>query len=192
MRILFVNERCGYAGGIEQNVADTSVGLRARGHQCYLVYGVVTGQGDIEAYKQFFDGCFQCAELGSDKSRDSFETVISQVQPDIVYLHKFRGIQPFEHVLKGIPTVRVIHDHDLCCPTGLKYYRLSGRICTVRAGWRCWLDGGFFARDMHSPVGFSFSSIGSKIQEMRRNMLLDMFIVDSHFMREELTGNGFP
>ena len=192
VKILFVNERCGYAGGIEQNVADTSTGLRARGHQCFLVYGATTGQGDIEGYKQFFDGCFQCSDLGSDKSQDSFETIVKRVNPGVIYLHKFREVRPFEQVLSGAKTIRVVHDHDLCCPTGLKYFRLSGRICTVKAGWRCWLDGGFLARDMHAPLGFKFSGIGSKLQEMRRNMLLDMLVVDSRFMREELIDNGFP
>ena len=44
MRILFVNEKCGYFGGIEQNVADTAAGLRERGHQCFLAFQEETGR----------------------------------------------------------------------------------------------------------------------------------------------------
>ncbi len=192
MKILFVNERYGYLGGVEQNVVDTSEGLRARGHACTLAYGTVTDRGDVDRYETFFDGCFRCAEIGSDPAAYSFETILDRVAPDGVYLHKFAELRPLERHLSNVRAVRVVHDHDLCCPSGLKYYRFNGRICRHRADWRCWADGGFLARSSGSRIGFALSSIGRKLKEMRRNRLLDALIVDSHFMREELLQSGFP
>ncbi len=118
MNILFVNETCGYFGGVEQNVADAAVGLRARGHTCYLAYGTVT-ERDVDTYQGLFDGCFPCSELNPalpTQPAYAFETVLHQITPDVVYVHKAPTIQFCVHRLPGVRTVRMVHDHDLCCP----------------------------------------------------------------------------
>ena len=48
MRILFVNERCGWFGGVEQTVADTAQSLRERGHECHLAFGTGRNPSDRE------------------------------------------------------------------------------------------------------------------------------------------------
>ena len=103
MRILFVNERYGYFGGIEQNVADTAGGLRARGHQCFLAYGTETDRGDVEGYGDIFDGAYKCSDLGPDPSAKSFEEIVAAASPDVAYLHKFAALAPLEKGTRGNP-----------------------------------------------------------------------------------------
>ena len=64
MKVLFVNEKCGYFGGVELNVAQVAEALRARGHQCFLAYGSETDR-DAGGYAGLFDGSFGCVELGA-------------------------------------------------------------------------------------------------------------------------------
>lgn len=197
MKILFVNEKCGYMGGVEQNVADSAAGLRARGHECYLAYGITTGQ-EVEKYQDLFGGpsnCFASSELGfasTDQGETSFEAILNRVGPEVIYFHKAERLPSCEHLLSQVHTVRMVHDHDLCCPRRHKYYAISSKVCEHRADWRCWLDLAFVARSGSSPLGITLVSIRRVIKEMKRNYVLDRLLVGSHFMREELLQNGFP
>lgn len=192
MVILFANERCGYFGGVEQNVAETAAGLRARGHGCHLAYGTQAGQ-DPEGYGALFERCFRCSALAPEPSGGTgpdFEEILEQVMPDLVYFHKVPRLPPFGGGLARVRTVRMVHDHDLCCPRRHKYLIVSGRACSYRAGWRCWMDGAFLERKRGGGLGMV--SIGERIGEMRRNHRLDALLVGSQFMQEELLQNGFP
>jgi glycosyltransferase involved in cell wall biosynthesis len=194
VNILFVNETCGYFGGVEQNIADTVSGLSARGHVCHLAYGT-TSQRDPEEYRSLFQGVFMCSEAGASRETGialSISQIVEQMGPDVVYLHKVPGIAPYLNLM-GVPrVVRMVHDHDLCCPRRHKYFIHNGRICHYPMGLRCWLDGAFIARNPASTTGFAFVNIHRKHEEMRRNYGLDALLVGSRFMREELLQNGFP
>ncbi len=211
MKILFVNEKCGYFGGVEQNVAESAAQLRTRGHKCYLAYG--SEERNVDEYQALFDDSFPCLELGftlpepeynsgsnvDHKSREnigrerySIEFIVDHLSPDVIYFHKVPTIEPFQRFMSQLRTVRMVHDHDLCCPRKHKYFALSGRVCHHRAGWRCWADGAFLARNHSSRIGVSLSSIFGKIKEMRRNFNLGTLLVASRFMKDELLMNGFP
>jgi glycosyltransferase involved in cell wall biosynthesis len=90
-----------------------------------------------------------------------------------------------------VRTIRMVHDHDLCCPRRHKYYAWNGRICRHEAGWRCYLDLAFVGRSV-GPAKIALVSIGDKMREMRRNQQLALLLVGSIAMREELIQNGFP
>lgn len=186
MRILFVNEKLGWFGGVEQNVADTVAGLRERGHECHLAWGERT-QRDPDRYAALFDSAFQSKAFGIDG--EPLRDAIRRLAPDCVYVHKIARL-PDECQSQERPrTVRMVHDHDLCCPRKHKYFAHNTRICRQPAGWRCWLDGAFLDR---GPNGLRWRSLGAHRTEMQRNVGLDALLVGSRFMREELETNGFP
>ena len=180
MRILFVNEKCGYFGGVEQSVADTAAGLRERGHQCFLAFDQVTGR-QVPEYQAKFE---QCVPI------QPFEESVSRVKPDAIFIHK-ADVRALGSLPAGVRTVRMVHDHDLCCPRRHKYYAWNGRICRHKADWRCYLDLAFLARGAGSQK-VAFVSINDKMLEMRRNQQLELLLVGSTAMREELIQNGFP
>lgn len=194
MKILFVNEKCGYYGGVEQNIADTAAGMRdIKGHACYLLYGTATEAGEKE-YRQLFEKCIKIdtIDLKSDRQLQAIQNIVFDINPDVLYVHKIPSVRILSGLIESIHSVRMVHDHDLCCPRKHKYFAYSGRICTYKAGLRCWFDGAFLERDESSRLGASYSSIGAKMEEMRRNYKISRLLVGSTFMKNELIMNGFP
>ena len=191
MKVLFANDKGGYFAGVEQVIVNTAHGLKDRGHSCYLAYG--EPERDMAEYSQAFEKVFCCRDLGPAGGDIEFEQALKQVGPDAVYFHKLARLpQMLSAWPKGVRTVRMVHDHDLYCPTGYKYYRKSGRVCHRRAGWRCWADLAFLEKDPDSALGLSWVSITDKIGEMRRSHRLDAILGVSSFIRDGLIQNGFP
>lgn len=179
MRILFVNEKCGYFGGIEQNVADTARGLRARGHFCSLAFQETTDRQPGE-YQAGFDECL---------AMQPFAAALDRARPDVIYMHK-ADVRSLGAMPGGVRRVRMIHDHDLCCPRRHKYFAWNGRICHQPAGWRCYADLAFLGRGT-GAVPVAIVSIGDKLREMTVNRSLARLLVGSSAMRQELLQNGF-
>jgi len=186
MTILFVNERCGYCGGVEQNIADVAAGLRARGHQCHLLWQAETTR-DVAGYRALFAAGHAC-DLADAAA---IAACVAAVRPDVLYVHKVAQIAPLLALPMPVRMVRMIHDHDVCCPRRHKYYAYNGRICRHAAGWRCWADGAFLERDRTAPLGVRYHSIPAMLRELRDNHALDAVIVGSRFMHDELCANGF-
>lgn len=193
MRILFVNHKCGFFGGVEQNVAVTVKALRQSGHDCFLSYG--ESSRNFEDYKSFFNAVFRCDEIIAQGDRSqavSFENLLRSVTPDVIYIHKTPQTDFLLPFINKIRIVRMVHDHDLCCPRRHKYFFHNARICKHRTDWRCYLDLAFLQRGSEFLNRFKFVSIPGKWQEMRRNYNWDSLLVGSRFMEQELVMNGFP
>jgi glycosyltransferase involved in cell wall biosynthesis len=136
---------------------------------------------------ELFDGSFPCRELDGN-SGDSLIKIAGNVNPDIIYIHKMSDVGILKPLLKKVRIVRMVHDHDICCPRRHKYFLLSGRVCRHKADWRCWLDGAFIGREDSRLL---FININNKLREIRRNQKLELILVGSRFMQEELFQNGF-
>ena len=195
MRILFVNERLGYFGGVEQNVADLARALGARGHACALAWGEETGK-DAAGCAALFASVHPCRELGAaggslpGGAALPYVDIVQKVAPDAVFVHKVARAGFALDGSGGARRVRMVHDHDLCCPVRHKYFRVSGRVCRRKAGWRCLLDLAPLCRG--GPLGFRWEPIRPKLAEMRANLGWDALLAGSTFMRDELVMNGFP
>ena len=192
--ILFVNERCGYFGGVEQNIADTVKGLSKRGHRCSLAYGILTDR-NLDAYQSLFADTIPCKELMVDADEtttgQSFKDILTQLQPDILYLHKVQNLKFCEPYLDHYPTLRMVHDHDLCCPRKHKYLASNGRVCNHKADWRCYLDLAFLERDRSTLLGMKWTGIKPKIRAMKQSRQIKTLLVASLYMQNELLQNGF-
>lgn len=193
MRILFVNEKAGYFGGVEQNISDTVRGLTSRGHPCFLAYGARTDK-DADGFLRLFDEAVPCRDLAPPGEQRALPLagIVDRLAPQSLYIHKARTIAPVLPLLGRLPCVRMVHDHDLCCPRRHKYHALTGRVCHRPAGWRCLLDGAFLEKAPGSPFKMRYAGIEEKISEMRSNWRLDRLLVGSRFMLEELLQNGCP
>ena len=190
MKILFANEWLGWFGGVEQNIADTVAGLRERGHHCTLAWGK-RSEKDPDAYQALFDETCPCSDFAGTEG-DALGEIAAGAKADVVYIHKMPTL-PSMAIGNTCPRmVRMVHDHDLCCPRRHKYFFHNAHVCHHPAGWRCWLDLAFIERDRKSPMGMRFKDLASHRREMQRNTRLDRLLVGSRFMRDELAMNGFP
>ncbi len=191
MRILFVSEHLGFLGGVEQNVGDTAEGLRNRGHSCTLAFRARAR--NPEEYALYFDETVQCAEVGTPLGEEggwAFSEIVERVKPDVIYLHKIPTLRFAQEWFGRVRMVRMVHDHDLCCPRRHKYFVHNGRVCKHPMGWRCYADLGFVQRDPKAALGVKLVSIEAKRRELSRNRGIDTFVVASRFMRDELIVNG--
>ncbi len=186
MNILFVSRVCGFHGGVEQNVADTAAGLRTAGHRCVLACGEISSISP-ETYAGVFDSHSACRELGAADA-EPFSDIVAREAPDVVYLHKVPALRPLLPSLHGRRSVMMVHDHDLCCPRRHKYYAWTGRVCHRPMGSICYWDAASVAR---GPSGLRWVSLRQKTEEMRAHRELDILLVGSTFMRDELVCNGF-
>lgn len=191
MKVLFANNICGHFGGVEQVVLHAARGLRGRGHECFLAYGVA-GR-DMQEYAQSFDGVFRCTEFGTDeRAGATFAHIVNACAPDTVFYHKVTCLPPGGERIDGVRTVRMQHDADLFCPTGLGYFRHGRSVCHVPAGWPCWCDLAFLGRSTRGRFPIRWVSVPAKLREMRRNRRIDAILAISTFVRDKLVSNGFP
>lgn len=174
----------GYLGGAEQNVAHVARGLAARGHQCSLAFAQVSPR-DPEGYARLFQEVAPCRQLGGEG--EDWENLLARWRPEVIYLHKLERL-PWSGFRPPLRAVRMVHDHDLCCPRRHKYYRLTGRVCHQRLHLRCWLDLAFLERG--GRLGLTWNPILPRLRELRRQQGLERLLVASVFMRQELIING--
>ena len=192
MRILFLNERIGFMGGVEQHIHDAARAMAARGHEVALAWGQACR--DVETMAAPFAEHYPCLELTPSGVEPSTDTrlygLVTSFRPDVLYLHKVPSLVPVEPYLGRIPTVRMIHDHDVCCPRRHKYFAFSKTLCERPVGWRCWADLAFVARDRSRRLGVRPVCLREHRRELRRHDALDRLLVGSRWMRDELTMNG--
>ncbi|MFC1735274.1 glycosyltransferase family 4 protein [Candidatus Hydrogenedentota bacterium] len=191
MRILFANNLRGCYGGVEQVIFHYARGLARREHEVFLAFSA-DGR-DTELFSQPFISTLQCSEFGAntrDSNGYSFDAIIEQVQPDVLFFHKVTTLPPSTERTRAVRTVRMVHDADLFCPTGLGYFRHNRRTCHYRVGRLCWLDLAFLARGQ-GRIPVKFVGISSKLREMHCNQQLDAIIANSAFVRDKLISNDF-
>ena len=181
MRILFVHERIGFRGGAERNLFEAAAALRERGHVCALAWSGEEGR-EAARFGEAFDACF---EFDDDAALAAFA---EDFRPDTAYVHILPSLP---EAIPARRVVRMVHDHDLCCPRRHKYYAWTGRVCHRPAGPCCWLDAAFLARDRSRRFGVRWVDLHEHARERARNRTLDALLVGSRFMREELVMNGF-
>lgn len=192
MRILFVNQHGGYFGGVEQHIAHIAPALTRRGHTCDLACGPSAGATAEAEFQSLFSQVIERPELAASAERhtDWLTTLCRTRTYDAVYMHKLPWLP--EHPGGRTRMVRMVHDHDLTCPRRHKYFAHNGQICEHAAGWRCYLDGAFLARDRDAQLGVRFAPIAPKLEELARHRDLDALLVGSRWMAEQLSVNGVP
>jgi glycosyltransferase involved in cell wall biosynthesis len=167
-------------------VIEAAAGLAQQGHRCWLFHGLPAR--DAERYAAVFTQARGCIELGATTGATA-AALIAELRPAVLYLHKLgaTGIAPW--LGHGPRVVRMVHDHDLTCPRRHKYFLASGRACSLALGWRCWLDGAFLARERQAWLGVRWVSLGAHARELERHRAVDLLLVGSSYMREQLLLN---
>ncbi len=183
MRILHVNEILGFAGGAEQYLHSVAEGLKEREHENFLLYRY----GDERrpaAFAQSFECCTRLQENG-------VEPLLSNLQPDVAYVHRWEDLDALDRIGKHIPVIRFVHDHEMYCLRDHKFFYLSGEICHLPAGSRCLLClpfsrqfGPFRLRDWPGALPM-------KQREIALNRSLAHIVVGSQYVKSQLLLNGF-
>ena len=178
MRVLHVNERAGFYGGVEQILHDTAVGLRHGGWPQALLH---TDPDPSAEYLGAFD-------QHSDRA-----SIIHDFAPDVLLIHKFECADEIARFAEQRPTVRMVHDHDLVCLRRHKYFPIGTRVCDRPAGIDCYLHLCFVKRAAPGNLlPFTFAGVGERRRAIRAHGAVRRFLVGSRWMRRELEVNGIP
>jgi len=174
MRILHVHDRARFQGGVEQILHDTAAGLSALGHPQGLL------SADAKACPNF-SGPFDSIGTGLAQAE--------QFRPDVLILHKWQDVGLLRRLLERYPGVQVVHDHDLYCPRRHKYFPLTHRQCSHRAGAAC----AAHLCLVHAgragwPLGWT--SLAEFRQRQTVATRADLFVAGSAYSREQLVING--
>ena len=189
MKILFVHDRFGDFGGAEANALLTARELKRREHQVGIVHGAGTGHGE-EEWRETFAPLFP---IQPKNIWTTMQSALGEFQPDLLYVHKMADLGVLEAILaSGIPTVRMVHDHDLYCMRRYKYNPLSRKICERGAGPCCLFPcGAPLGRSRSGSFPLAWVSYPAKKEEIRLNQQVQRMVVATQYMQAELLRNGF-
>jgi glycosyltransferase involved in cell wall biosynthesis len=180
MRVLHINERAGFVGGVERILHDIAAGLSETGHPQALLYTEPAAQ-------PAFLAPFRDSAAGQDNAR----ALIARFDPDVVLIHKLADETAVEWLSELRPTVRMIHDHDLVCLRRHKYFPIGTRICELPAGVGCYTHLCFVDRAAAgSRLPVRLRRVGERKRAIRAHARVRRFIVGSRWMQRELTVNG--
>ncbi len=182
-----MHERFGLYGGAEANISLTANELKRRGHTVALLHGPHRGKSEAD-WKELFAAEYS---VGAKPDRANVQAALWDFQPDIIYLHKMSDLEVLQGLAaSGTPVVRMIHDHDLYCMRGCKYFYFSRKICNRPFSAFCILPcGGFLKKG--SGFRFRWVSYMAKKKELRLNRHFQRLIVATQYMKDELLVNGF-
>ena len=189
MRMLFVHERFGALAGAEANVLATARELKRRGHVVGILHGAGTRRGE-SAWEETFTHRFP---LAPGNSSGAVNAALEGFQPDLAYVHKLADLDGLEALTSaGVPLVRMVHDHDLCCMRSYKYFYFTRRICTRAVSPFCIFPcAAVIARNRDGILPVKWVSYSAKKNELELNRRFHRLIVNSHYLRAELIHNGF-
>jgi len=189
MRILFGHQHLGASGGAEQNILLTASELSQRGHTIGLLYALDTRK-DSELWQKTFHRVFKLPAKGN---YEHVEAVMEEFKPDLVYLHNVEDHAVLEALLKrGLPVIRMVHDHSLYCLRSYKYNYFTRRICTRAASGHCVFPClATVTRNRQGSVPVKWQSLAEKQREISLNRQFNWMVVYSDYSRGELINNGF-
>ncbi len=180
MRILFVHEQAGFQGGAEANVHQVAEAFAAQGHVADLLYAHTAASSN----KRFFEA------FENHHSFAEFDRAIAR-NPDVVYVHKTSDLDMLRQLIASdLPLVRMVHDHDMYCQRSSRYFPWNRKICTKRAGYRCAITCGL-VRNRNGKLPFKLAWPGKKLEEIRLCKQFHTHIVQTAYMKSELTLHGF-
>lgn len=178
MRVLHINERAGFYGGVEQILYDTAKGL----HKLGWPQGLLHQDPDPDhGYTAAFD------------QASTEESILRSFAPDVLFIHRFEMAQQIHQLASDYPTVRMIHDHDLVCIRRHKYFPISTRVCDRPAGIDCYKHLCFIQRSAPgSRLPITLRRVKQCRQAIQAHGPVRCFMVGSEWMHRELEINGIP
>lgn len=193
-KILFIHEKLGRLAGAEQHIIVTAPYLK-QAFDMSLLYCSGTGK-DEEYVANLFDHTYQMNFYETpEEARKSLEIILSELNPDIIYMHKCLSAPMIEVMLQScIPTVRMVHDHEVYCMRTYKYFPVSRRICTKKAGPCCLFPClAFLQRDRtRGKYGIKYVSYLDQQRLIQADQQIAASFVVTTFMRDELIRQGYP
>jgi len=178
MRVMHINQRAGFYGGVEQILFDTAQGLGQQGWPQAILHQ------DAEADSDY---------LAVFEQASSSMSIMESFDPDVLFLHKFPDADTIRHLSERKTTVCMAHDHDLVCMRRHKYFPMNTRVCDRPAGIDCYTHLCFVQKSKPgSRLPITLKSVAQQKRFIRAHEAIRRFMVGSRWMQQELVMNGIP
>ncbi|MEA4861757.1 MAG: glycosyltransferase family 4 protein [Victivallaceae bacterium] len=178
IKVLFVSEVSGFAGGVERYLFHTAGLLRRNGFEV--------------------DGTFEKTARGSAVFEAEFDRVLPWGAPDalpggydLVMVHKLRSARYLEALECRFKVAVMVHDHEYFCPRFCKYFPFTRRNCHRRyRRWFCGVCGMLRGPEGKPPLELlkyrfiEFPRLAGAV------LAADKLAVLSDFMAKELEKDG--
>ena len=189
MKLLYVHERFGALAGAEANAHITATELGGRGHHLGILHGPSTGKNEA-GWQSTFPDRFP---LGAGDNTAVVRLALDTFRPDAVYVHKMPDLSVIAALVeRGVPLVRMVHDHDIYCMRSYKYNYFTRRICTRAASPCCIFPClASVVKNSGGPFPLKWVSYSEKRREIALNRRFHRMVVVTTYMRDELLQNGF-
>ena len=187
MHIVIINRNWAQGGGVERYLQNVVRDLSNLSHNVTVIYS--RGEADWEdqhfkAYKvKGIDTC-------DGQYMRSLSDILTNVKPDLVFIHNTPNYQLVDYVAANWPSVRMVHDHELYCWRPSRMLRPSKVICTKSFGPMCCTLCAL-TRDTKARSGFSLRNYRRKLIELEATRRVSKIVVASKYMRDELLRNSF-
>lgn len=184
MRILSVNAKGGFFGGIENTIYRMALLFQEKGWENI---GVFESESDhTEGYYSPFREVWLMDDISIYDLRQKIKDV------DVVIIHKITQTRLFDFLLDRYPVILMIHDHDYYCPRKFKYYPFIHTNCMRPFHpFICTLCSGMLNRHP-GKIPVRPVSILKNMRMLRRIKDAYRVIILSEFMRENLILNQVP
>jgi len=189
--ILVIHENFGHRGGAEKLTYHIAKDL-GQEFVFSCMYGQKTGQGETD-WQACFPANYQIDFKSKTGLKEALEGHLHHTKPDLILAHKCENPLMLQAVVESqIPSIRWMHDHEVYCMRGYKYFPLTRKICTKKAGLCCLFPClAFLKRDRTSCYGFQYESYCRKQAVIHFDQQFSRYIVGSYFMKEELIAQGY-
>ncbi|BFN36296.1 glycosyltransferase family 4 protein [Fidelibacter multiformis] len=184
MKILSVNTKGGFYGGIENTIYRMAHVFQKQGWENIGVFE--SESNHTEGYYTPFREVW----LMDDISLYDLRAKIKDV--DVVIIHKITQTRLFDFLLDRYPVILMIHDHDYYCPRKFKYFPFIHTNCTRPFHpVFCTLCSGMLNRHP-GKIPVRPISILKNLKMLRRIRDVYRVIILSEFMRKNLILNQIP
>lgn len=184
MRILSVNTKGGFFGGVENTLYRMALLFQEQGWENIGLFETESDQTTA------FYIPFRQVWLMDDISLYDLRQKIKDV--DVVIVHKITHTRLFDYLLDHYPVVVMVHDHDYYCPRKYKYFPFIHTECKRPFNpVYCSFCSGMLNR-REGKIPFKPISVFKNYRMLSRLKKAYRVVILSEFMRQNLIQNQIP
>jgi len=128
-------------------------------------------------------------KLAEIHSASELEELVKAYKPDLINIHDLMEA-PYMKALDGLPLVRTLHNNDMYCPSGLKFFRISGKPCNHKFSYLpCLLN--HYLQGCSSRRPWLIFLLYKRLIKEWRTFKNTPIITFSNFQRDRLIEHGY-
>lgn len=188
MKVLHLNEHCGWYGGIETYLLSVIPRMVDRGHPQVVAFS--KGDAELVEHSHVVPELSHASRRAIDAGRRAIEAIVERERPDLAHVHNIHNIGAIEACLESVPTVVTIHDYRYACPASNFYYRRTEEVCHRSCGPGCFTTT-LFKRCLTPRPRYAMRYYGRVRWAMRNAGRFARFVAPSQFARQRFSEVGY-